>query len=232
MKEIELKGGKSTNNVIRRGSNVHRSKGSHSPFVHALLKFLEMKNLNFVPKFLGEDENDREILTYINGEVPKELKVFEDFQLKAAAYLIRNFHQATERCLLASNNEIVCHNDLTPCNFVFVNSIPIAIIDFDAAAPGTRLRDLGYAVWQWCDLGNENISLETQAIRIKMFLSSYGISKFREILPSILIRQEELIKFCQKKSEVDPVWKKSLAWGKNRHVWLLKNLKSLEILLA
>jgi aminoglycoside phosphotransferase (APT) family kinase protein len=44
---------------------------------------------------------------------------------------------------------VVCHNDLSPCNFVFQEGKPIAIIDFDAAAPGPRLHDFGYAAWMW-----------------------------------------------------------------------------------
>ncbi|WP_165504856.1 phosphotransferase [Rhizobium pisi] len=43
--------------------------------------------------------------------------------------------------------EVVYHNDLSPCNFVFRQQIPVAIIDFDAASFGRRVYDLGYAAW-------------------------------------------------------------------------------------
>ena len=52
----------------------------------------------------------------------------------------------------------VCHNDLSPCNFVFRDEHPIAVIDWDAAAFGHPLDDLAYAVWMWLDIGNEAYS--------------------------------------------------------------------------
>ena len=41
-----------------------------------------------------------------------------------------------------------------PCNFVFRDGRPVGIIDFDAAAPGPRLRDVGYAIFLWLNLGS------------------------------------------------------------------------------
>jgi len=40
---------------------------------------------------------------------------------------------------------VICHNDLSPCNFVFRTGSPVALIDFDTAAPGNRCMDLGSA---------------------------------------------------------------------------------------
>jgi aminoglycoside phosphotransferase (APT) family kinase protein len=43
----------------------------------------------------------------------------------------------------------VCHNDPSPCNYVLVDGCPVALIDFDHAAPGDRPRDIAYAGWLW-----------------------------------------------------------------------------------
>jgi aminoglycoside phosphotransferase (APT) family kinase protein len=32
---------------------------------------------------------------------------------------------------------------------------PVGIIDFDAAAPGERLQDVGYALFLWLNLGSD-----------------------------------------------------------------------------
>ena len=86
------------------------------------------------------------MFSYLAGDVPVELDAsFSDATLTMAAQLIRRFHDATADTELTSGQEVVCHNDLSPCNFVFRSGKPVAMIDFDNAAPGTRLHDLGYA---------------------------------------------------------------------------------------
>jgi aminoglycoside phosphotransferase (APT) family kinase protein len=49
----------------------------------------------------------------------------------------------------------------------------VAFIDFDAAAPGSRSYDLGYAAWLWLDLGNEDRSAQEQVRRLGVFLAAY-----------------------------------------------------------
>src|SRR5918911_1629843 len=41
--------------------------------------------------------------------------------------------------------ETICHNDIVPWNTVYRDRMPIALIDWDAAAPGPRAWDLAYA---------------------------------------------------------------------------------------
>src|SRR5262249_48054696 len=99
---------------------------------------------------LGTDDKGRDILSYIEGEVPAELGWHRDEVLVAAAQLIRKFHDATVGLLdrqagTPRRLEVVCHNDLSPCNFVFRAGIPIALIDFDTVAPGPRLRSVALA---------------------------------------------------------------------------------------
>lgn len=102
---------------------------------------------------LGVDGRGREVLTFIQEHVPPDLNCFSDEQLAEAAALIRRFHDATAGSRLAGDQEVVCHGDLSPCNAVFVEGVPRALIDFDAAAPGPRTLDLGYALWMWLNLG-------------------------------------------------------------------------------
>ncbi len=173
--EVLLTGGRITQGVVRVGSTVRRPTGPHTPFVHSLLRHLEEVGFDGAPRVLGIDERGRELLTFIEGHVPPDLATWSDGQLLEAAELIRRFHDATAETDLAAGEEVVCHNDLSPCNTVFVEGVPSAFIDFDEAAPGTRARDLGYALWLFLDLGPEGADTSTQGRRIRVMCDAYGI---------------------------------------------------------
>src|SRR2546422_4641892 len=148
MNENPLTGGRVTNGVVRVGQTVHRPLRPNSAFVRSLLAHLERRGFDAAPRYLGADQQGREVFSFLPGQVPAELdSQFSDATLAAAARLIRGFHDATAGSSLAGPKEVVCHNDLSPCNFVFRGSEPIGIIDFDSAAPGPRLDDLGYAIF-------------------------------------------------------------------------------------
>jgi aminoglycoside phosphotransferase (APT) family kinase protein len=92
--------------------------------------------------------------------MPENLGHHEDSTLVEAAKLIRRYHDATvalfgTREAIAAGIEVACHNDLSPCNTVFQDGRPASIIDFDAAAPGSRAFDLGYAAWLWFDVAGQ-----------------------------------------------------------------------------
>ena len=106
--------------------------------------------------------------------------------------MTRMFSAAIHRAVAstrAAGVEVVCHNDLSPCNFVFQGKTPIAIIDFDAAAPGSRAHDLGYAAWLWLDLGSPEVTALDQQQRLATFLEAYGAPNPGPILESMLERQ-------------------------------------------
>ncbi|MGK5693264.1 phosphotransferase family protein [Streptomyces sp. URMC 128] len=63
--------------------------------------------------------------------------------LRAAASLLRSFHDATRGSRLAGRHPVACHHDPGPNNTAFADDIPAAFIDFDTAAPGDPIEDLG-----------------------------------------------------------------------------------------
>ena len=132
--EIRLTGGRITQAVMRRGDFVHRSVCANSPFVHEVLRFLEGRNANRAPRFHGIDERGREILDYIDGTVPDNLGRFSAEQCRQAARIIKTLHDHLKYFPGCPDGWTVCHNDLSPCNFVFAGGEPIAVIDWDAAA--------------------------------------------------------------------------------------------------
>ena len=139
---------------------------------------------------LGIDEQGREILTFIEGHVPPDLATWSDEQLVRAAEMIRRFHDATAGSALAGGEEVVCHNDLSPCNTGFVRGIPSAFIDFDEATPGSRSQDLGYALWLFLDLGAESVDIHTQGRRIRLMCDAYGLDDGFDAIGAIARSQQ------------------------------------------
>lgn len=174
--EQPLGGGRQTPGVVRVGDTVRRPTGPHSPFVHDLLRYLEAVGFTGAPRFRGVDDRGREILTFIAGEVRHDYGAYHpsDAQLADAAILIRRFHDATAGSRLAGGAEIVCHNELGPHNTVFARDTPIAFIDWDDAAPGSRLRDLANAIWCFADVGEGGGSVGAQAHRVRLLCDAYG----------------------------------------------------------
>jgi aminoglycoside phosphotransferase (APT) family kinase protein len=70
----------------------------------------------------------------------------------------------------------MCHNDWTPTNAVIRDGVPYGMVDFDATAPGLRLRDLGYSAFTWLDLDNPDYSGDEQVRRLSVFAEGYGLA--------------------------------------------------------
>jgi hypothetical protein len=155
VEEVRLAGGRTTSGVVRVGDTIRRPLKASSPFVHELLGHLDSRGFKGAPRFLGIDAREREILSFIPGYVPSELGEFSDAHVASAARLLRALHDATMDCTLRGSGEVVCHGDASPCNCVFVDCVPTAFIDFDAAHAGARRDDVGYAAWLWLDIGED-----------------------------------------------------------------------------
>jgi len=222
--EILLAGGRTTQGVVRVGDTVRRPSGLHSHFVSALLRHLAAAGFDGAPRALGRDDCGRDILAWIDGEVPAELSIHSDEVLAAAARLIRRYHDATAPLVAtpaaqAAGIEVVCHNDLSPCNFVFRAGLPVAIIDFDAASPGRRVHDLGYAAWLWLDLGNVELAAPGQRRRFQVFHDACapGLSR-AELIASVLERQLELASQGRTKGNAAIV-----RWADDCRAWVQRN---------
>jgi Phosphotransferase enzyme family len=197
--ETILVGGRTTFDVVRVGETVRRPPSTNAGFVRSLLRHLEAAGFDGAPRYLGSDDSGRDIFSYVPGVVPAELGDHDDETLENAARLIRCYHDKTASLFgtLSAQKaciEVACHNDLSPCNTVFRDGRPVAFIDFDSAAPGSRSYDLGYAAWLWLDLGNPDRSAEEQVHRLRVFLSAYGSCPSEaEVIGSALDRQSILI---------------------------------------
>jgi Ser/Thr protein kinase RdoA (MazF antagonist) len=190
--ERPLTGGRTTSNIIRVGDTVRRPPKANAAFVREFLGYLASRGFTGAPRFKGVDEFGREILSYLEGEVPSELGSFSEPQVAEAARLLRGLHDYAAGWDGRGEEETVCHGDASPCNTVFLQGVPRAFIDFDTAHPGSRREDVGYAAWLWLDVGNDELDPRAQGRRVSAFVRAYGSFPGLDALPAILDAQEEL----------------------------------------
>jgi Phosphotransferase enzyme family len=180
--ECYLAGGASGVPVVRVGETVRRPLHANSEFVQALLLHLEAVGFEGAPRFLGIDDEGREILSYVEGRVypgvdeldDQPVTILSDAHLISAGRLIRRFHDATAGSTLAGGAEVVCHPDLGQHNIVFQGSKAVAIIDWDEdVAPGPRILDFAHAVWSLAEIGRQGGAIEEQARRVRLLCDAY-----------------------------------------------------------
>ncbi|MEV4662147.1 phosphotransferase [Micromonospora echinofusca] len=147
--------------VVRVGDTVRRTPPENAEFVTALLRHLERVGAYVAPRHLGTDERGRQVLSHVDGRVPwrdsEDPAYFADPALTRLAELVRRLHDACAGSTLAGDAETVCHRDLSPKNTVYRDSpagpLPVALIDWDLAAPGRRVEDVACAAWHWAAPG-------------------------------------------------------------------------------
>jgi aminoglycoside phosphotransferase (APT) family kinase protein len=235
--EAPLTGGRLTSGVARVGDAVRRPTGPHSPFVHRLLRHLEAVGFEGAPRLLGLDEHGGEMLSFIDGWVPPDLDHFADETVVAAARLLRRLHDATAGSELAGRHEVVCHNDPSPCNYVFVDGRPVAFIDFDHAAPGDRLRDVAYGGWLWTISADDGPPIPEQARRLRLVADAYGLPDPSVLLDAVLRRQEEnraaaLARAQSRDPAVAEYGRASATWQREQMTWLREHADAFRAALA
>ncbi len=221
--ETPLTGGRVTTGVVRVGDTVRRPLACDRSLQHALLLHLERRGFAGAPRFLGVDGKGREMLSFLSGTVQDDLGFYDDRQIFAAARLLRAFHDATadfarER---APRAEVICHNDFAPTNAVFRDGLPVAMIDFDAARPASRVWDLGYTAFTWLDLGNADHDGPAQVDRLRALAEAYGTDccSAETIAAFALARQASLAISAGCRGE-----SKLAGWAKDCAAWTAENV--------
>ncbi|MDO0916973.1 phosphotransferase [Streptomyces sp. DT2A-34] len=190
--EVPLSGGRITQGVVRVGDTVRRPVTARSAFVAELLNHLQQRGFNGAPRYLGLDDTGRDTFTYMPGRVPARFQLWSDDQVAAAGTLLRSLHEATLGSRLAAAHPVVCHHDPGPNNAVFHQDRPVAFIDFDTAAPGDPLEDLGYMAWTWCISSKPQAPpAQEQATQVRILADAYGldIPARSSLVDAILDRQ-------------------------------------------
>ena len=205
--ETPLEGGGLTE-VVRVGESVRRTAGSWTPAVHALLRHLESAGFAGAPRSRGIDERGREVLTWVDGE---QFSWYADDDLAAFGHLVRELHDATagfaapagalwQRMVGApADGPVICHNDLSPDNAIRTPS-GLVLVDWDLAAPGTRVWDVAWAAYRWVPLYDDatcarlDIPVPDRG-RLRLLVDAYGLDAADRaaLVPTVEARIECLI---------------------------------------
>lgn len=216
MNPSEPLAGGNSNQVFKQGQTVLRQTGAWSPFVHALLRHLTAHGFTESPILL-EATPTHERLTFIEGDVgnyPLKPLMQTDNIVIEAAQLLRRFHDLTADFVIPpdaqfmlpaqSPHEVICHNDFAPYNLVFQGDHIVGMIDFDAAAPGSRLWDIAYAVYRFAPLVTDAHCLamgwsqipDRQA-RLNLFCDAYGLENRAPLIETVIRRIEALVSYMR-----------------------------------
>ncbi|MDP9326908.1 MAG: aminoglycoside phosphotransferase family protein, partial [Actinomycetota bacterium] len=156
---------------------------------------LQRVGFDGAPRFLGVDDRDREVLSFIPGEAaiaPYQDWALTDEALVSVAQLLRRYHDAVESfdptghtwpqpVPTAFRSGIVSHNDPNLDNVIFCGGRAVALIDFDLAGPGSAVWDVACAARLWAPLRDERDAPEQvrgrSLPRLRAFVDAYGLPR-------------------------------------------------------
>lgn len=189
-----LTGGERTA-VARRGDVVIRDTGPWGRSVHALLRHLHLAGFAGAPRVVGDgfDDEGRELLSYIEGEVINPAP-WSDEAMHDLGRLIRQLHDATASFRppadavwrpwfgrTVGTPDIIGHCDAAPWNVISRHGKPIALIDWEAAGPVDRLTDIAMAAWSNAQLYDDDVAemnglpqAEHRIRQVRIFADAYG----------------------------------------------------------
>jgi hypothetical protein len=224
-----------TQGIVRIGDTVRRPLRPFSLTIQAYLAHLRDAGFTGAPLPLGVDDQGREVLSFVPGDVPRNPlppETVGDEVLVALARLIRELHEASAgwapppdavwggtpasvRNPLAVRAELVTHRDYYPGNVVFRGGLPVALIDFDLAKPTTRLYDIINALWYWAPLRDPRDrapafrDLDIPR-RIALFADTYGMTAQQraDLAPFAVDVAHRYHEDARDSAELDPVFRK------------------------
>ena len=211
MSEEILPGG-NTDGAVRIEGVVHKKTAPWTPTVHALLRHLEQVGVDGVPRALGFDEQGRQMLTYLSGEmigdrVPWPAWVYADTTLVQVGQWLRRIHDVTaafmppkdERWFTGRTMQpgwIIGHQDAAPYNAAMDGDRLVGFFDWDIAGPSPREDDLGYSALLWVpltapDAGEKpgSYDLRDRSRRLHLLLDSYRYDSDRRAFGAAIVER-------------------------------------------
>jgi hypothetical protein len=211
MSEETLPGG-NTDGAVRIGDVVHKQAAPWTLTVHALLRHLEQAGVDGVPRALGFDEQGRQMLTYLPGEmigdsVPWPAWAYADSTLVQVGQWMRRVHDATatfippedERWFTGRTMQpgwIVGHQDAAPYNAVMDGGRLAGFFDWDTASPSSRDDDLAFTALLWVPLTAPDAGerpgpheVRDRSRRLHLLLDAYLYDGDRQAFGAVVVRR-------------------------------------------
>jgi Ser/Thr protein kinase RdoA (MazF antagonist) len=224
--------------VVRIGRTVRRPVRPFTATIQGYLAHVRSRGFLACPEPLGYDDEGREVLGYVAGDVPAE--PLPDYAtttdaLTALGALVRRLHDAADGWTppadavwggtpgvrpagvvpLFEAPELVAHMDYCPGNVVFAHGRPVALIDFDLARPTTRVADLANALYWWApllhplDRAPALVDADVPA-RVRAFADAYGMTAAQraQLVPVANRMVANFALTSRAAAEVDPVFRR------------------------
>lgn len=220
--ESALAGGATHDRVVRVGDTVRRPPGPEPELPRDVLLRLEEAGFDAAPRWLGVDDEGREIFSWIDGETftergqmhpyvgePPDRVTFADDQIHAVFRLLRRYHDALGK-------DLVCHGDFGPWNLVWREGMPVGVIDFDHVYRGDPSEDVAYALRTFVSYGLTDTEPAELVRRTRLALDAYG--RDFEVPRLLALEYDRVEERC-----VSHGWHRALAKLPAERAWLAAN---------
>jgi hypothetical protein len=242
--------------VVRVGDTVRRPGGPAATQVRRFLAHLGEAGFTGAPRFHGLDQQGREMLDYLHGDVavsPFPDWVADEELLISIALLQGELHRAASgfqlpegvhwparQLPLGAQGDLVCHADLCLENVVVREGRAAAFIDFDLATPANPLFDIAVAARHWIPLRDPADIADARAStdllgRFRLFADAHHLDAAQRgqvigMLPAFL---DNALRSTRRRAESGhPGFARMWADGyegmnRRSHAWLLDNAHEL-----
>lgn len=192
--EEPLRGGHASGSVVRIGETVRKPWSASTASVVAFVEALRAAGVD-APAPMGRDERGRQVQEFVPGKLAIHADPLSRADLHRVGGMVRAIHDASatylppddavwETAIPAPASEFVCHNDLAPWNLLVGDRW--LFIDWDAAAPSTRLWDLAYSA-QAFTLSDTSRDSRLAADALSAFVDGYQADdNMRRLLPDAM----------------------------------------------
>jgi hypothetical protein len=196
--EIALPGG-NVGGAVRVGDTVRRPTGPWTPAVHALMAHVGAR-IPHVPEVLGFDDQGREVLTFLPGEViDVETQALTDAQLEALVSWTHDFHRAVAdfdhdgpwRFVPGPAPTLIGHNDIAPYNACFAADELTGVFDWDFAGPSSPLNELAFIAWNGVPL-TRDVGTRESARRLALIADAYSGVRPQEVIEQVPARIQQM----------------------------------------